>query len=200
MPSPPFGIHRTELSNRHDSISITCLSHTWTGLPRQAADEHFPRKERRFHQARHPVAGHRRKRKRMRGDCQQRVTSGTTLRPPAQSPALGSRCHHTSTNNRTTPSFRLSSRTRFDHGAPEDRIFRSRQNAFLFLGPAPPFLLFLVYTFSLIHIHQWINPLIHQPNLCYFLFRNNENSVHLDFVSAIANVQVHLSISYTLSK
>lgn len=121
-----IGIHRTELSNRHDSISITCLSHTWTGLPRQAADEHFPRKERRFHQARHPVAGHRRKRKRMRGDCQQRVTSGTTLRPPAQSPALGSRCHHTSTNNRTTPSFRPSSRTRFDHDAPEDRIFRSR--------------------------------------------------------------------------
>lgn len=44
-------------------------------MPRQAADEHFPRKERRFHQARRP-AGRRRKRKRTRGDCRQRVTSG----------------------------------------------------------------------------------------------------------------------------
>lgn len=56
--------------------SITCLPHTWTSLPRQAADEHFPRKERRFHQAGRPAAGCRRKRKRTQGDCQQRVTSG----------------------------------------------------------------------------------------------------------------------------
>jgi len=31
------------------------------------------------------------------GDCRQRVTSGTILQPPAQSPILGGRCHHTST-------------------------------------------------------------------------------------------------------
>lgn len=62
-----------------DYSLITCLPHTWTGLPRQAADEHFPRKERRFHQARHPCAGRRRKRKRTRGDCRQRVTSGILL-------------------------------------------------------------------------------------------------------------------------
>lgn len=88
-----------------DSLIATTnmfLPHTWTGLPRQAADEHFPRKERRFHQVRRPVTNFVR-RTRKRGDCQQRVTSGYSATPCAQSPTNSGRCHHTSTNNRTTP-------------------------------------------------------------------------------------------------
>lgn len=121
------------------------MSHTWTGLPRQATDEHFPRKERRFHQARRPAAGHWRKRKRTRGDCQQRVTSGTTLRPPAQSPALGSRCHHTSTNNRTTPVSVFPREHVTVTTRPKTGSSDRGQNVSLFLGPASPFNILLSF-------------------------------------------------------
>lgn len=126
------GIHREWSSMRFDYAIICVLPRTWTGLPRQAADEHFPRKERRFHQARRPAAGRRRKRKRTRGDCRQRVTSGTILQPPAQSPVLGGRCHHTSTIEHHPFSFHFpffKPRTRFVATRPKTGSSDRERNA-----------------------------------------------------------------------
>lgn len=108
-----------------------------------------------------------RKRKWTRGDCQQRVTSGTTLRPPAQSPALGSRCHYTSTNNRTTPVSSFHANTLRSRRARRPDLSDRGQNVSLFLGPAPPLhiLLFLACDSP----HTWIDSLI-QPNLIFTIF------------------------------
>lgn len=114
-----------------------CLPHTWTGLPRQAADEHFPRKERRFHQARRPAAGRWRKRKRTRGDCRQRVTSGYYFCNPLRSlppSAAGVTTHQPTIEQH--PSL-LATRTRFD--APRrSKSFRDHENAQQYELRAPP--------------------------------------------------------------
>jgi len=61
------------------------------------------------------------------GDCRQRVTSGTILQPPAQSPILGGRCHHTSTIEQHPFLFIFFFfANMFRRDAPEDWIFRSR--------------------------------------------------------------------------
>ena len=127
------------------------------------------------------------------GDCRQRVTSGTILQPPAQSPILGGRCHHTSTIEQHPFLFIFFfSRTCFVATRPKTGSSDRERNANCatssrtgtFASQSSPF---RIQCRRLNHIHM-IDP-IDQPTNSLFFFRILGDPINLEFAPSEETVR-----------